>query len=227
MRNFKNSLSRLEDSLIKREYYKENPKKRRFSRVSYDSSIKASMKQIEDQAWSLVPRVVNRDKACELLLKVNMLKSDDVKRQLKMLQELKSLKLRLKSEKGVEIPKISVHDDVSADLVELKKCYDAGCYRSSVILAGRILEVALHKKYFDVTGRDILEKSPGIGLGKLIAKMCEKNIKLDPGLTQQIHLINQVRVFSVHKKERVFNPSKAQAHAMILYTVDVLEKLFK
>jgi hypothetical protein len=228
MRNFKNSLKRLEDSLIKKEYYKENPSKRRFSRVGFDSSIKSSLKQIEDQAWYLVPRVVNKDKAYTLLLGVGRLKHEqDLKRQLKLLQELKGLKFRVKNEKGIEIPKINVHDDVSADLIELKKCYDAGCYRSAAILAGRILEVALHKKYYDVTGRDILEKSPGIGLGKLIAKMCEKDIKLDPGLTQQIHLINQVRVFSVHKKERVFNPSKAQAHAMILYTIDVLEKLFK
>ncbi len=228
MRNFKNSVMRLEDSLIKKEYYKDNPTKRRFSRVSFDSSINSSMKQIEDQAWELVPKVVNRDKAYELLLNVGRLKrEEDLKVRLKILQQLKNIKLRVKSEKGIEIPKIQVHDDVTADLIELKKCYDAGCYRSAVILAGRVLEVALHKKYYDVTGKDILEKSPGIGLGKLIAKMCEKDIKLDPGLTQQIHLINQVRVFSVHKKERVFNPSKAQAHAMILYTIDVLEKLFK
>jgi hypothetical protein len=51
-------------------------------------------------------------------------------------------------------------------------------------------------------------------------------VVLDPGLTQQIHLINQVRVFSVHKKKEVFRPTREQAEAMVLYTKDVLRKLF-
>jgi len=113
-----------------------------------------------------------------------------------------------------------------ADIEELEKCFDANCYRSAVIICGRILETALHRKYFEIAGNDLLEKSPGIGLGNLIAKMAEKNIKLDPGLPNQIHLINQVRVFAVHKKQEAFYPSKAQTHAIILYTLDVVEKLF-
>ena len=84
MRNFKNSVSRLEDSLVKKEYYKQNPSKRRFSRVSFDSSINSSLKQIEDQAWDLLPKIVNRDKAYDLLLRVGQLKQEsDLKRQLK------------------------------------------------------------------------------------------------------------------------------------------------
>jgi hypothetical protein len=63
-------------------------------------------------------------------------------------------------------------------------------------------------------------------LGKLIAKLTEKNVNLDPGITQQIHLINQVRVFSVHKKQTAFNPTKNQSHAMILYTLDIVNRLF-
>jgi len=217
---------RLEDSLTKKERGKVS--KKRFASVSFDSKIKVGLRQVEDQAWELLPKIINKDKAYELLLKVGRLKHENnLKKRLEILQDLKSLKLKIKHEKGIEIPKTNIHDDVNADLIELKKCYNAGCYRSAVVLAGRILEVALHKKYYNVTGKDILEKSPGIGIGKLVAKMCEKGIKLDPGLTQQIHLINQVRIFSVHKKERVFNPSKAQAHAMILYTIDILEKLFK
>jgi hypothetical protein len=89
------------------------------------------------------------------------------------------------------------------------------------------LEVGLHRKYFDVTGHDILEKSPGIGLGKVVAKLSEKEVKLDPGLTQQIHLINNVRIFSVHKKQEAFYPTKQQTQAMVLYTLDILEKIFQ
>ena len=119
-----------------------------------------------------------------------------------------------------------IKTEIEADLSEIDKCMQAGCYRSSTILCGRILETALHRKYFDATGFDILEKNPGIGLGKLIAKLAEKEVHLDPGLTQQIHLINQVSIFSVHKKQQAFYPSISQAKAMHLYTLDVLSKLF-
>ena len=119
-----------------------------------------------------------------------------------------------------------IHDDVSADLDEVKRCMDAQCYRSAVILCGRILETALHRKYYEVTKNDLLEKSPGIGLGNLVAKLAEQNVALDPALGNQIHLINQVRVHSVHQKNDAFKPSAAQAQAIVLYTTDILEKLF-
>ena len=119
-----------------------------------------------------------------------------------------------------------IREEIAADVVEMEKCFNSGSYRSVVILCGRIIEVLLHRKYYDATGHDILEKNPGIGLGKLIAKLIEKEVSFEPGLTQQIHLINQVRVFSVHKKQEPFYPSKTQAHAMMLYTMDVMEKMF-
>ncbi len=119
-----------------------------------------------------------------------------------------------------------ISSDIKADIEELNKCFNNGCYRSSIILCGRLLETALHRKYYSTTKNDLLEKSPGIGLGNIIAKLKEKNVSLDPALTNQIHLINQVRVFSVHKKKEAFYPTKQQTHATILYTIDILEKLF-
>ena len=120
----------------------------------------------------------------------------------------------------------AIASEINADVKEVEACFNHGLYRSAVILCGRILETALHRKYYEAVGVDLLEKSPGIGLGKIIAKLSEKNVSLDPGLTQQIHLINQVRIFTVHKKQKAFHPSKAQAHATMLYTIDVLDKLF-
>jgi len=120
-----------------------------------------------------------------------------------------------------------IRADINADIDEMNKTYNAGCYRSTAILCGRILEVSLHMKYFKETGIDLLEKSPGIGLGKIVAKLSEKNISFDPGLMQQIHLINNVRISSVHIKQESFNPTKAQAQAMTLYTMDILEKIFR
>jgi hypothetical protein len=119
-----------------------------------------------------------------------------------------------------------VKNDVLADLGELEKCFDASCYRSCIILCGRLLEIGLHRKYFEATGNDLLEKSPGIGLGNLIAKMNEKGILVDPGVMQQVHLVNNVRIFSVHKKKETFVTSKNQTSAIILFTLDTLEKLF-
>lgn len=120
-----------------------------------------------------------------------------------------------------------VQEVINADLNELKACMKAGCYRSAIILCGRVMETALHRKYFEATGQDLLEKAPGIGLGNLIAKLAEKGVIVDPGLGNQIHLINQVRVFSVHTKQVAFAPSRMQAEAIVLYTLDILEKLFK
>ena len=120
-----------------------------------------------------------------------------------------------------------IREDITADINEMSRTFNAGCYRSTAILCGRVLEVALHMKYFQETGIDLLEKSPGIGLGKIVAKLSEKNIEFDPGLMQQIHLINNVRISSVHIKQESFNPTKAQAQAMMMYTMDILEKIFK
>ncbi|MFC1691422.1 hypothetical protein ACFL0W_04550 [Nanoarchaeota archaeon] len=144
--------------------------------------------------------------------------------------QIKDNTLQQTKQLEISFPRMSfpeeVNADMQADLAELKRCYQAECYRSSTIICGRVLETALHRKYFEATNFDILEKNPGIGLGNLIAKLREKNVSMDPALTQQIHLINQVRVFSVHKKQEAFLPSKEQAQAVILYTIDALKKMF-
>lgn len=117
-------------------------------------------------------------------------------------------------------------EEINTDLAELNKSFNAGCYRSCIMISARILEVVLHRKYYETTGIDLLETNPGIGLGNLIAKLAEKGTLIDPALGNQIHLINQLRVFSVHKKQIPFNPSREQTQAVMLYTIDVVKKLF-
>ena len=51
-------------------------------------------------------------------------------------------------------------------------------------------------------------------------------VLVDPGLSNQIHLINQARIHSVHKKSLPFLPSRDQAQAIMLYTKSAIEKLF-
>lgn len=126
---------------------------------------------------------------------------------------------------NLNIP-FEIKDDILYDLAEVERCFNANAYRSSMILCARILETALHRKYYDVTGKDLLETSPGIGLGNIISKLKESNIEIDPAITQQIHLVNNVRIFSVHKKQGAFLPSKEQAQATLLFTIDILKKLF-
>jgi len=126
------------------------------------------------------------------------------------------------------VPRVpfEIQAEVSADIKELEKCFNSDCYRSAIILCGRVLETALHRKYYDLTNNDILETSPGIGLGNMIAKLREKGFEFDPGVSEQIHLINQVRIYSVHKKQSTFQPTKEQAQAIILYTIDIVKKIF-
>ncbi|MCX8193971.1 MAG: hypothetical protein N3G19_01260 [Candidatus Pacearchaeota archaeon] len=123
------------------------------------------------------------------------------------------------------VPK-DIFAEVKASFDEMIKCYEHNCYRSALILCGRILEIALHRKYFELTKQDLLEKSPDIGLGSLVAKFKEKNMALDPGLSNQIHLINHLRIASVHKRKQPFCPTKTQTKACIFYTIDTLKKLF-
>ncbi|MCK4589302.1 MAG: DUF4145 domain-containing protein [Nanoarchaeota archaeon] len=182
---------------------------------------------IQDIKRSLreVNQMVSKDNE-DYMMRINSLVNNMVnsKNERRDRQEILKLAERL-SERKIRLPG-EILDEVKADLEEIDKCLENNCLRSAVVLCGRVLETALHRKYYEATGNDLLEKAPGIGLGKVIAKLSEANVALDPGLTQQIHLVNQIRVFSVHKKKGVFRPSREQAEAMVLYTKDVLRKLF-
>jgi hypothetical protein len=169
--------------------------------------------------------VIDINKVDQNIIDKALLSSEKISELLDVLPEVKEKEKK----EFLELPKIpkEIYLEVQANFDELVTCFNNKCYRSSLILCGKILEIALHRKYFEITGKDLLEKSPDIGLGNLLAKMREQGIELDPGLPQQIHLINQLRVFSVHKKVQIFLPSKEQSQATILYTLDVLKKLFK
>ncbi|MBS3156948.1 DUF4145 domain-containing protein [Candidatus Woesearchaeota archaeon] len=159
------------------------------------------------------------DKKIEIVLQ-DLEKLERLSKSIK--PESKKLSFNLKS----TLP-LDIKDDIESDLKELERCFNYNCFRSSIILCGRVLETSLHRKYYELTKKDLLEKSPGIGLGKIIAKLREENIEIEPGLTQQIHLINQVRISSVHKKSTTFIPNKEQTYAVVLFTLDILNKLFK
>ena len=203
-------------------------------RKSYNALINSSSELnsliIADKSNEQYIRIIN------LLLSdiEEFYRKDDIEKIEQALKKIIAVYLQTKlpeneisSQINIKIIPEQIRADFRADMQELEKCFISGCYRSAIMLCGRLLEIALHRKYYEITGHDILEKNPGIGLGKIIAKLNEKNIKFEPGLTQQIHLINQLRISSVHKQKDAFYPTKQQTHAMILYTTDVLEKLFR
>ncbi len=230
VRQLKQSLQRLQDTLIKRSYYADKDEKGLRTK-GYSTQISLILHSLEDQLWSCVGDIPAKEKRLELFLLYDSLKkATDIRTMLLILSQMHEVVGDIKEKEDLKfniarIPE-ELKEEVLADMQELRQCYDARSYRSCVILCGRLLEVGLHRKYYETTGTDILEKHPEIGLGNLIAKLSEKKVKLDPGLTQQIHLINNVRISSVHKKKDVFLPSKAQANAIILFTLDTLEKLF-
>jgi hypothetical protein len=176
----------------------------------------------------LLQETKNYPEAHSLAQKLAVANTENITKYLDQLADM-AAEEPSEQKKSYRIPKLpgEIREDVSADLNEIQKCMNAACYRSAVILCGRVMETALHRKYFEATNNDLLEKAPGTGLGTLIAKLSEHGVKLDPGLPNQIHLINQVRVFSVHTKKEPFSPSKTQAEAIVLYTIDILDKLFR
>jgi len=244
MINFKRAVDRLNDALGKAKNQNVGldspPEERSFldfnnrKKVHIYQMFYSAVEDVKKYLIEVSSLNVNDPKVKEIIELANELDQ-------KKLESLDKCAKRLKElvnyfDEGIEVKKVinkrvslpdEINSEITADLEEMDKCFKNGCYRSSVVLCGRVLETALHRKYFETTNTDLLEKSPGIGLGKIIAKLEEKGIKLDPGLTQQIHLINQIRVFSVHTKKEAFYPSKEQAEAMMLFTIDVLNKLFK
>ena len=72
-----------------------------------------------------------------------------------------------------------------------------------------------------------METAPGMGLGKLIGKLRDLGINMPPGVNEQIHLINNTRIHSVHEKKDLFRLNREKTHAIILLTFDVLRHIFK
>ncbi len=211
-----------------------NLNQKKYFQLTLEKALK-KVKQFPMQLKTIVQdNAVGQEKLNQLIEIIPQLETTNMEELKKTVKKIDMLikYISFPSEKEDSLVKIprnipgDIRSDIVLDLKEMEKCYKNECYRSCVILCGRVLETALHRKYYDVTGQDILEKNPGIGLGNLIAKLKEKNVALDPALTNQIHLINQVRIFSVHKKKESFGPSEQQTQAMVLYTLDVLEKLF-
>lgn len=250
MNSLKNSIGELEESLVKAAYQgvelKPNQKNNIILNYKqnkddiYQKNIHRNLQVVKNKAWSLTREITDegsKNRLMDVLDALNQLDKlymiGDLKGMLRIVQHVKTTADRISVQKKetitIRIPTVpaEIRNEIAKDVEDVRKCFENGLYRSSMIMCGRILETALHRKYYEMTGIDILEKNPGIGLGTLVAKLMDKNVRFDPGVTQQIHLVNQVRVYTVHKKQEVFEPTREQAHATILFTLDVVSKLFQ
>ena len=201
-----------------------------------NKNIQNSINNIKESFWDLSDNVPKDKENIEILNRIyeliKELNHKDIEKNIDSIIEIEDEINKIKTIPDIKInlnlENVSgeIRNEILTDFNEAQKSFINGNYRSSIILCGRVLEICLHRKYFELTDIDILEKNPGIGLGTLIAKLQEKNIKFDPGVTQQIHLINQTRIHSVHIKKETFYPTRAQSQAILLLTQDILEKLF-
>jgi len=212
-------------------------------REYYSKEIDISLNKLKNKILTLTlakksntDEIKNINEASRVLekvqefLKVKSLSSLQKSRQLllPLLNKQFPTNVKIKERKFVlpHLP-VEVSSEIRANFYETEKCYNSSCFRSVLMLCAKILEIALHRKYFDLTSRDMLEKAPDLGLGNLVKRIKDQGFEFDPGLSNQISLINQLRIYSVHKKQQPFEPTKAQALATILYTLDTLKKLFK
>ncbi|MBN1386025.1 hypothetical protein JW968_03550 [Candidatus Woesearchaeota archaeon] len=229
---FQQNLKQLERELS--DSMKQKPQKR-FSFMNHDRRIQNAYTSVRSSLWETAavfgPKHEKRMK--ELIDLVLGIDPEEKEKALEKVRKAQMMSADLSTDTdsgALKLPKFNlpsaICDEVRADLAEMMSCHENRNYRSAVILCGRVLETCLFRKYFEVTGKDLLVTSPGLGLGKLIAKLSEANFKFDPGLSQQVHLINQVRIGSVHTKSDVFRPSGEQAHAIMLFTFDAVKKLF-
>jgi len=210
----------------KSSYYNYKESKKTYLKTTYDRNVDLLKKLAEKEesqnllAWTkdLSTNRTDKEKANLILNKIADLLSGKEQRRETPLK--KTLTVNIST-----IP-FEIREEIKEDIAEANRAFNAECYRSTIILCGRILELALHSIYYNITYNDLLEKAPGMGLGTLIAKLREKSIEFDPGLSQQIHLINAVRVSSVHKKKEVFQPTKEQTEAIMLFTLDTINKIF-
>ena len=117
----------------------------------------------------------------------------------------------------------AIRNELEQDFAELKSCFLAEAYRAAIMFCGRILETALGRKYYEKTGVDPIEQK--WTLGTLIEKCKSAGIQ-ELGLDKIDKLINDMRIPSVHKKERPYKPKPDEARGIIGITKSVLERLF-
>ncbi|MDD5650878.1 MAG: hypothetical protein PHF86_10765, partial [Candidatus Nanoarchaeia archaeon] len=182
--NLKKSIERLQESLskfddknlkstdLRKSFFNFQERKQSYLQDSINSSMNVIKTSLVDLNEILKTRPTEKLKVQELINNIDSLYTkkefSKLKEPLNYLHEIVSSinvpQKELTFKKPKNIPE-EIKSEIFADIQEIEKCFKFGCYRSSVIVCGRLLETALHRKYFELTNNDLLEKAPGIGLG--------------------------------------------------------------
>jgi hypothetical protein len=126
---------------------------------------------------------------------------------------------------GLNLDRIpsEIRAEIAEDVGEVVKCYSVGAYRAAIVFCGRIIEVALARKYYESTGIDPIEKK--WTLGQLLNE-CRKKLELPPALDDACKMVNKVRVYSVHKKKGVYLMGPHDVLAAFYFVQSIVEKLW-
>jgi hypothetical protein len=117
-----------------------------------------------------------------------------------------------------------IREELRLDFDEMQTCYNAGAFRSTLGMCGRVLELLLARKYFEGTGVDPVEQKWNIGL--LLRKSFEDNAISDRAIGDICNLINRSRVDSVHSTNRLYKPSQDEAKPIIEFTISLVKGFF-
>ncbi len=130
--------------------------------------VKTALAQVSTAAWSLAQSSRGQERAVVDILRLMLDLEERISDRdavLHLVEQIKrrAEKLRVQSSRPIPLdvraPRLPPEIDatITADLDEIRRCFASGCYRSVTILCGRVLEAALHRRYYDVTGIDVLE----------------------------------------------------------------------
>lgn len=128
---------------------------------------------------------------------------------------------------GIDLERIppEIRTEITTDIEEIKKCYSSGAYRAAIVFCGRILEIALARKYFEKVHIDPIKQK--WTLGQLIRE-CKRKIGIfQPGLDSLCEAVNKTRIPSVHKSaEGIYLPSSQDIVGVFNLVQSVLQKLW-
>ena len=124
----------------------------------YVNSVRSAVKQVKSSYLGLIEIAKDKDnqeivnKIYELIPDLDSTDLQTLNKTLKNILSLVKLLDIKEKEKDFGTPKVpqEIYAEIKADIEELNRCFKNECYRSSVILCGRLLETAIHRKYFEV-----------------------------------------------------------------------------
>ena len=130
----------------------------------------------------------------------------------------------------------AIRAEIAQDFAEVQKCYEVRAYRATISFCGRIIEVALGRRYYEerrklqpsVKAFQIGQEISRLTIGQIIKRCEEVGLQTAyPGLDAYADLVNRIRVSAIHHKgARLFRPGPNAARGMVELTVEVIKDMY-